>query len=186
MLREFSPDTPEGSFSRDLNTSKLWLCRALHKLDLVSFDSIYILGSWYGAMSLWLLHTHIHCDHMYCIDWDREKTQYVDHAMKRAHLSHKIHAVRADANQIAYEGNRILVINTSTNDMDSQEWLDNIPPGSVVVLQGRDNQALSNGVETLEKFDRMYPLTETLLVDSIVLEGVEGDLYTRFMKIGLV
>ena len=185
MLKESSPDTPQGSFTDDLNKSKVWICRVLDRLELTQFDSVYVLGSWYGSMSLWLLHFDIEFDHLYAVDWDREKTEYVKHVIKRAHLSDRISAIRADANKVNYQGNRILVINTSTNDIEGREWLNNIPRGSIVVLQGRDHQELSNGIETIDSFDRAYPLSETLYLGSIVVEDHEGYNYLRFMKIGV-
>ena len=183
-LAEFSPDTPSGSRSRDLDLSKLWLCQSLRDLDHTQFDMIYILGSWYGSLSLFLLSKHFEFDHAINVDWNREKTEYVDHVMKRAGLTHKIHAVAVDCNNLKYKGDNILVINTSTNDIEGRGWFDHIPSNTLVVLQGRDNQGISNGIETLSKFDRSYPLGNTLLLDSLVLTGVDDDVYQRFMKIG--
>ena len=181
IIKEFSPDTPKGSRSRDLNISKLWLCRELNRLDLNRFETVYILGSWYGTMPIFLLKKHIVFDHCYCIDWDEEKTDYVN----RLNLPN-VHAVAQDANTIKYKGDQILVINTSTNDIQGRDWLHNIPSSSTVAIQGRNQQAKSNGIETLVKFDKYYPLEKTLLLDSIPLEGVEGDIYSRFMKIGII
>ena len=185
MFKESSPDTPKGSLTPDLNKSKLWLCKVLHRFELEVFDRVYVLGAWYGTMGLWLLSQKIKFDKLYNVDWDREKTEYIDHEMKRAQLYGKIQAVRADANQVKYEGDRILVINTSTNDIRGLDWLRNIPAGSVVALQGRDHQEDSNGIETIESFDLAYPLRETLYLGSIVVEDYEGYNYLRFMKIGI-
>lgn len=184
-LAEYSPDTPQGSRSHDLNLSKLWLCRELNRLDLNRFDTVYILGSWYGSMGIFLVTQHIEFDHCYCIDWNREKTEYTAHYLKRMHLGNRITAIRADANDVQYQGERILVINTSTNDIEGFDWFTNIPGGTIVAFQGRDHQADSNGIETLEKFNRVYSLSETLLLDHLVLTGVDDDIYTRFMKIGI-
>ena len=185
MFKESSPDTPKGSLTPDLNKSKLWLCRVLDRLGLESFDNVYVLGSWYGSMGLWLLQQEFKFDRLYNVDWNREKSEYVDHLMKRAQLYGKIQAICADANNVKYEGDRILVINTSTNDIEGLDWLSNIPAGSVVALQGRDHQEDSNGVESIEIFDRKYRLRETLYLGSIVVEDYEGYNYLRFMKIGI-
>lgn len=185
MLKEFSPDTPSGSRSDDLNLSKLWLCRELKRLELDQFDTVYILGSWFGSMTMFLLSSHIEFDHCYCIDWNSEKTAYTAHVLKRMKLNDKIHAIRQDANTVEYQGDRILVINTSTNDIQGRDWLRNIPSGSVVALQGRDHQLFTNGIETLKAFDREYQLANQLFLDYITLTGVDEDVYTRFMKIGI-
>lgn len=183
-LIEFSPDTPSGSRSHDLDLSKLWLCQWLKSSGHNHFDTVYILGSWFGSLSLFLLSKHIKFDHAYNIDWSHEKTQYVDHVMKRAGLNHKIHSVAKDCNDIEYQGKNILVINTSTNDIEGRDWFNRIPSGTLVAFQGRDNQGISNGIDTLQKFDRAYPLSKTLLLDSLVLTGVDDDIYQRFMKTG--
>jgi hypothetical protein len=183
MLNESSPDTPLGSISPDLNLSKLWLCNMLKKFELTKFDNIYILGSWYGSMGLFLLTKGIEFDDAYNIDWDHEKTTNVMHMLKRMKLNDCIHAVRADANDIEYKGD-CLVINTSTNDIEGRDWFDNIPSDTPVVLQGKSDQEKSNGEDTMEKFNRAYPLSQTLLLDFLTVEDVKGNPYSRFMKIG--
>lgn len=184
MLKEYSPDTPQGSITPDLNKCKLWLCRKLHELDLVKFDNIYVLGSWYGSMGLFLVNKHIKFNSLYNIDWDTEKTEYAAHVIKRMKFNN-IHSVRADANEVEFVGDPILVINTSTNDIEGLDWLDNIPAGSLVALQGRDHQGDSNGIETIERFDRAYRLSRTLYLGTIVVKDYEGYPYLRFMKIGI-
>lgn len=183
-LVEFSPDTPEGSRSRDLDTSKLWLCQSLKKLGLDQFDNVYILGSWYGSLSLFLLVKHIKFKRAINIDWSHEKTEYVNHIIKRAALGNKIRAIARDCNDIEYQGEQMAVINTSTNDIEGMDWFDHIPSNTLVVLQGRDHQGTPNGIDTLSKFNRAYPLNKTLLLDTIPLTGVDDDVYHRFMKIG--
>ena len=136
-------------------------------------------------MGLFLISKHISFDHIYNIDWDHEKTEYVTHVLKRMHLNRHISAIRADANQVVYKGNQILVINTSTNDIRGSNWLANIPSGSIVALQGRDHQEDSNGIETLERFNSAYKLDKTLYVGAIVVKDYEGYNYLRFMKIGI-
>jgi len=54
LMNEVSPDTIEGSFSNDLVLSKLWLIRELKRMQ-PTFGTIYILGSWYGNLSLLML-----------------------------------------------------------------------------------------------------------------------------------
>lgn len=180
-----SPDTPQGSISPDLNLSKLWLCNVLRKLDLVSFDNVYILGSWYGSMGLFLISKHIQFSDIYNIDISNQKTQTVAHMLKRMHLNNHIHAVCMDANELQYHGHRILVINTSTNDIAGVEWFDTIPSGSCIVLQGKDHQDNSNGIETLSAFDFEYPMDRELFLSKLLLRDMQGNNYHRFMKIGI-
>jgi len=186
-LFEDSPDTPQGSRSQDLNLGKLWLLTELKRLGKADFDVVYVLGSWYGSMAPYLLHKHIMFDTAYLIDKKPKNTEFVQKTVKKLGINDVIIPVTQDCNQTDYKGQDILVINTSTNDMKNRGWLDNIPQGSVVALQGRDRQPTNpdNTEQTLEAFDKEHPLSQTLLLDSIKLTGVEGDAYKRFMKIGI-
>ena len=62
------------------------------------------------------------------------------------------------------------------NDIDGDDWLDNIPQGTLVAMQGRHG--------TLEDFDKQYPLRKTYFLDEVELEDPETE-YERFMKIGV-
>lgn len=180
-VHESSPDSVAGSQTKDLVQSKRWLINRLKQLGLESFDHIYCLGSWYGLLGSMLVDSDIKFKHLYLIDWDREKTDYV-----RKHIaSSRVHAVCMDVNLVSYIGDRICIINTSTNDIEDREWFEKIPSGSLVVLQGKDHQELSNGEETLKRFDKVYPLHKTLYLGSLVVEGVDDVIYNRFMKIGM-
>lgn len=182
---ENSPDTPKGSVTKDLNLSKMWLFKKLESLKLTEFDNIYVLGSWYGSLSLFLIESSLKFKTCYCIEIDREKVEYTRHYLKRMQLLGKIQSVLADANEIEYKGEQVLVINTSTNDIDEMVWYDNIKPGTLCVFQGRDHQAFGgNGIDTLKKFNQSYTLSETLFLGHLPLDDVHGDPYLRFMKIG--
>ena len=186
-LFENSPDTPQGSRSQDLNLGKLWLLTELKRLGKQDFDMVYVLGSWYGGMAAYLLYKHIMFDTAYLVDKKPKNTEFVQRTVKKLGINDVIIPVTQDCNQTDYKGNNILVINTSTNDMKNAGWLDRIPAGSVVALQGRDNQPTNpdNTGQTLEAFDQEHPLNQTLLLDSIKLTGVDGNPYERFMKIGI-
>lgn len=185
-LFENSPDTPEGSRTKDLNLGKLWLLTELNRLELNSFDNVYVLGSWYGSMGPYLLHKKIEFDTAYLVDIDPASTEWVQRFNHKLGIEDKIIAVTQDCCQTQFVGDRILVINTSTNDIPKTEWLDNVPPGTVVAIQGRDGQPdnADNLAQDIETFDQRYPLSETLVLDSIKLQGADGKTYNRFMKIG--
>lgn len=183
---ENSPDTPNGSISSDLNQSKFWLCRYLQHLNLTKFDYIYVLGCWYGSINFFLIKNNIKFDHIINIDKDRDKIKFVKNLIKQHNWADRIHAICQDVNNLTYQGNKILVINTSTNDIEGTDWLTNIPKNSVVALQGRDNQIESNGIETIEKFDQSYPLQKTLALKTKQLLSVDDEPYHRFLKIGII
>jgi hypothetical protein len=186
-LFENSPDTPQGSRTEDLNLGKLWLLTTLNRLDLTEFDNVYVLGSWYGSMGPYLLYKNIKFDTAYLVDIKPKNTEWTQRLNRQLGIEDKIIAVTQDCCQTQFRGDRILVINTSTNDIASTQWLDNVPAGSVVAIQGRDGQPDNpdNLHQTLESFDRAYPLAEELVLDTIELDGADGQTYKRFMKIGL-
>jgi hypothetical protein len=186
-LFENSPDTPQGSRTEDLNLGKLWLLTTLNRLDLTEFDNVYVLGSWYGSMGPYLLYKKIKFNTAYLIDIDPKNTEWTQRFNKQLGIEDSIIAVTQDCLDTQFQGDRILVINTSTNDIRFNQWLDNVPKGSVVAVQGRDGQPDNpdNLHQTLDSFDRAYPLAEELVLDTIELDGADGQTYKRFMKIGL-
>ena len=186
-LFENSPDTPVGSRTEDLNLGKLWLLTTLKRLGLDSFDNVYVLGSWYGSMGPYLLYKQIKFDTAYLVDIDPKNTEWTQRFNKQLGIERKIIPVTQDCCQTQFVGDRILVINTSTNDIPRTEWLNNVLLGSVVAIQGRDGQPNNpdNLTQDIKSFDQRYPLTETLVLDSIKLNGADGKTYNRFMKIGI-
>jgi hypothetical protein len=186
-LFENSPNTPQGSRTEDLNLGKLWLLTELNRLGLDTYDNIYVLGSWYGSFGPYLLYKNIKFDTAYLVDIKPKNTEWTQRLNRQLGIEDKIVAVTQDCCDTEFVGRRILVINTSTNDISNTQWLDNVPPGSVVAIQGRDSQPDNpdNLHQTLDSFDRAYPLAEQLVLDSIDLNGADGETYKRFMKIGI-
>jgi len=184
FLPESSPDTPMGSVTPDLMKSKLWLCQKLISLGETNFDRIYILGSWYGALALIMRRLPFEYRQIVCVDSSPEKARYLNRLLRK-HKIQDIISVCDRAENINYHEDEILVINTSTNDIVGTEWFRRIPTGSTVVIQGRDNQEDSNGVETLEIFDEQYLLDEEFYLGELKILGVDQEPYRRFMKIGI-
>lgn len=186
-LFENSPNTPAGSRTQDLNLGKLWLLTELNRLGLDRYDNVYVLGSWYGSMGPYLLYKNIKFDTAYLVDINPKNTEWVQRFNYRLGIEDKIIAVTQDCCQTQFVGKNILVINTSTNDIPSTEWLVNVPKGAVVAIQGRDGQPNNpdNQAQDTNTFDKLYPLEKTLVLDSIELKGADGNTYNRFMKIGI-
>ena len=185
-INEDSPDTPAGSRTKDLNLGKLWLLTELKRLGMDKFDTVYVLGSWYGSIAPYLLDKHIKFDTAYLIDIDPKNTEYVQKLVKEQGFSDRIIAVTQDCNTTDFKGDRILVINTSCNDIENQGWFEHIPQGAVVALEGRDNQPdnATNTTQDLDTFHAEYALEETYVLDKIQLKGYD-DTYNRFLKIGV-
>jgi hypothetical protein len=185
-INEDSPDTPAGSRTKDLNLGKLWLLTELKRLGMDEFDTVYVLGSWYGSMGPYLLDKHIKFDTAYLIDIDPKNTEYTQKLVKEQGFSDRIIAVTQDCNTTDFKGDRILVINTSCNDIENLGWFEHIPQGAVVALEGRDGQPdnATNTTQDLDTFHAEYALDETYVLDKIQLKGYD-DTYNRFLKIGV-
>lgn len=186
-ITEDSPDSPNGSRSKDLNLGKLWLLTELNRRNLDQFDNVYVLGSWYGSLGPYLIFKNLNFKQAYLVDIDPKKTSWVQDFNKKLGIDNKITAITQDCCKIKFTGKNILVINTSTNDIPKTQWLDHVPLGSVIAVQGRDNQPNNpnNLHQTLESFNQSYPLSSTFFLNQISLVDPRGEKYKRFMKIGI-
>ena len=181
-IDEASPDTLEGSFTLDLQYSKVWLLdevqKILKKSKIKKLDTIYNLGSWYSNMGLFLVANKLGFDKLINVDIDKDTLSTGEKLLDKLGISDKVEHMNKDVNTLDYRQLKSpgLVINTSTNDIDGDDWLDNIPQGTLVAMQGRHG--------TLEDFDKQYPLRKTYFLDEVELEDPETE-YERFMKIGV-
>ena len=181
-IDEASPNTLAGSFTPDLQYSKVWLLdevqKILKKAKVKQLDTIYNLGSWYSNMGLFLVANKLGFNKLINVDIDKDTLKTGQKLLDKLGISDKVEHMHKDANTLDYRQLKQpgLVINTSTNDIEGDDWLKNIPEGTLVAMQGR------NG--TLEEFDKQYPLNKTYFLDEVELEDPETE-YERFMKIGV-
>lgn len=175
-LNEFAPLTLNGSFHRSLIFNKLWLIKELNKIK-DQYSTIYILGSWYGNLSLLLTRSNIEFDHIVNVDQDVDVLKQGQRIAKQLGVADRIEPMAADVNDLDYRqlDQDGLVINTSCHDIDSQDWFDHIPAGTMVALQTRDD---------VDHSLSQYALQKTLYRGSIELEDPETP-YTSWLKIGI-
>ena len=175
-LFEFSPLTLQGSFSRGLIFNKLWLLHELKKIK-DQFSTIYILGSWYGNMSLLLSRSDIEFEHIVNVDSNAQVVKTGQRIAKKMNISDLIEPMIANVNNIDYRqlDNDGLVINTSCHDMKNTGWFNHIPEGTMVVLQSRTDvdDDLSD-----------YKLSKILYQGSCRLQDPEKK-YISILKIGI-
>ena len=191
MITESAPETLEGSFVPSLQLSKLWMCGALKRLmrqeNINKFNTVYSLGSWYGNMALFMLIKQVPFHTMVDVDLNPKYLAVSTRLMPKLYAQGRLVSLAADANTIAYDlPAPSLVINNSTNNMRNAGWLDHIPAGTWVALQGRSNEPKNrfNTVSNLAEFDQEYPMSETLFLGGIPLRDPD-DQYIRWMKIGI-
>ena len=183
-LTESSGYSLAGSFTRDLVASKVWLLTELARIA-PQVGTVYVLGSWYGNLGVLLaLDPIIQYKKLINVETDRKFLQ----ASKRIqdHLGmDNTQYMLADANTLDYRqlGSDGVVINTSLTDMPGQAWFDNIPEGTLVVLQSRDHDPGNAAHSTQDIIDR-YPLSEIIYDGRLELEDPETE-YTRDMVIGV-
>lgn len=183
LTNEESPDTLEGSFTDDLVVSKRWLAEKLKQgLGSHCARTIYILGSWYGNLALFLQQAGIVFDHIVLIDKDQSVLQASEKLLRPKFEKGKLIFIDTDAKDVVYDKPGI-IINTSINDM-STDWYNNVPEGRLVVVQGRDSIDRGTRIADMEQFTDMFPMTKTYYLGKKELSDPEKD-YTRYMKIGI-
>jgi hypothetical protein len=178
---EVSPNTLEGSFTKDLIFSKFWLCDKLSNvLRITTKDEpqvVFVLGSWYGNMGLILPLYPIPISKLVLVDTDRDCINKSRFILKN--LPFEVETRLQDAADVEYGNGPCVVINTSCNDMgDGRPWYPRIPTGSIVALQSRDDH------ESLPHMVWKYPMSNTFFLGSKHLTD-PTESYHRLMRIGM-
>ena len=182
-LDESSGYSLEGSFTRDLTTSKVWLLDELAKIK-PSITTVYILGSWYGNLALYMHLTDIvNVKKIINVETDQSMLDQSERMLDRVGANN-VEYMSKDANDLDYRQLGIdgAVINCSLTDMDGENWFKHIPDGTLVVMQARDHDPgyqFHSANDILKKF----PLDQVLYQGSLRLQDPETH-YHRFMVIG--
>ena len=181
---EASPDTLAGSFTPDLVSSKTWLCNHLKKeLGDRSAGDIYVLGSWYGNMGIFLQQAMIDFDRLIMVETRQRLLATARRLLEPLYQQGRLKLVLGHAEHIQYPQRNITVINTSVNDM-RRTWLQRVPAGTLTVIQGRNNLENSRvATDGAAQFYMKFPLDRTVYWGERRLRDPETR-YTRFMKIG--
>jgi len=175
-LLEFAPLTLAGSFHRSLIFNKLWLISELSRFK-DRFSTIYVLGSWYGNMSLLLARSNIQYDQIINVDRDARVVRAGQAIAEKMGLADGIRAIAGDANSLDYGDldSNSLVINTSCYEIKNTGWFDRIPAGTMIALETR--------TDVDEDLDD-YELSNVLYQGSRELTDPETD-YISILKIGI-
>ena len=183
-LDESSGYSLEGSFTPDLVFSKYWLIHELAKIQQ-HIGTMYILGAWYCNLALFLdRYQQVKVDKIINVETDREFLRTGKSLLDQAGADN-IEYMLKDANDIDYRqlGRRGAVVNTSLTDMKGTDWFENIPLGTLVVLQARDHDP-GEQFTGPKDIEQKFPLSRVLYSGSLDLEDPETK-YTRFMIIGI-
>jgi hypothetical protein len=183
-LDESSGYSLQGSFTPDLVFSKLWLMRELAKIQ-PRISTMYVLGSWYGNLALLLnRYPQVQVDQVINVENNPEFLKGSRNILNLADVDNVEYMLK-DANDLDYRqlDRNGVVVNTSLNDIKGTDWFENIPSGTLVAMQARD-QVENEQFVKLQDIEQKFPLDQVLYSDSLDLEDPETE-YTRFMIIGI-
>lgn len=182
-LDESSGYSLAGSFTRDLTASKIWL---LSELELIqqNYSTIYMLGSWYGNTALYLtLEGRIQADKIILVEKNKRFLSVSKQILDRVGATNTEYMLQ-DSNKLDYRqlGDQGCVINTSLTDMPGRAWFLNIPAGTLVAMQAR-NQDPGQQYDSTQDIINRFPLSKVLYHGKMQLRDPETE-YTRYMVIG--
>jgi len=180
---EASPNTLEGSFTPDLVESKTWLAKMLAKgLKGKNAGTIYVLGSWYGNMGIFLQQAGVKFDKLVLIEPNEKWLRHSKELLDTLNDEGKLVLIHQKAEDVVYKKPGV-VINTSCNET-GPVFLTKLPDNMLCLLQARNNvDDVLISTEDLQEFDELFPLGKTYYTGERELADPETD-YTRYMKIG--
>lgn len=185
-LQEVNPNTLKGSLGKNLIENKFWAFTELSKIKN-KFDTIYILGSWYGNAALMLsIDPRFEFEKIINVEIDRSM---LSTSQKLAKLSkeNRIEPMLKDANLLDYRqlGSDGLVVNFSCTNIQGNNWFANIPSGTMVLLSGRNNDpGADNQFDSLKEFKNTYPLNKNLFIGTKKFIDPETE-YDNYLVIGI-
>lgn len=182
-VNESSGYSLAGSFTHDLTQSKVWLITELAKI-VPTIETIYILGSWYGNLSLYLnLLGDIKFNNIINVEKNQSMLDQSERMLQHVGIDNVDHML-ADANTLDYRqlGPAGAVINCSLTDMPGTDWFKHIPNGTIVALQARDHDP-GYQFNSPEDILRKFPLDQVLYTGTKKFEDPQTK-YHRFMVIG--
>jgi hypothetical protein len=182
-VTEASPNTLEGSFTPDLVESKTWLAKMLAKgLKGKNAGTIYVLGSWYGNMGIFLQQAGVQFDKLVLVEPDEEALLRSKDLLQQIGDEGKLILIHQKAEDAVYEKPGV-VINTSCNET-GPVFLTKLPDNMLCLLQARNNNENTLfPTEDEEDFIDYFPLEKVYYTGKKSLEDPKIN-YVRYMKIG--
>lgn len=136
------------AFSDGQMRSKLWLCHELEKiLDSEKSHTIWIYGAWYGTLALLLLaREKVNIKKIHLFDIDPEAIKIARKVLDTWLINgptvkiHQTDCMTLDPSHLGeeLESSPDIIINTSCEHFESEQWLHLIPRGTTLVLQSTD------------------------------------------------
>lgn len=185
------------AFSDGQMRSKLWLCHELEKImKPEKSHTIWIYGSWYGSLAFLLLsreRANIKKIHLFDIDSEavRISRKVLDTWLINGPVV-EVHQKDCMALEVSKLGPDLgglpdIIINTSCEHFESEQWLRLIPAGTQMVLQSTDmvHPTHIQCPQNLEQFVRQAALSEVQFSGTCSFSYPNFE-FRRFMLIGTV
>jgi len=171
--------------------SKLWLAETLETVvkhqQINNPLEILILGGWYGQLHLFFrIRNNLKIKSTVSVDIDPEVKPVAEFLNETWVWLSKFSAVTADANDFLYAENDFnTIINTSVEHFDSKKWFENIPLGTLVVLQSNNmsHDDHHNNHNNLQDFLNEYKMSE-YYYDGVKMFSYPDQQFKRYMIIG--
>jgi hypothetical protein len=174
--------------------SKLWLAENLERVvDHCNLDDdlkILAIGGWYGILHFILkARSKLKIKNYRSLDIDPGVGKIAESINETwVWQNWKFKSITDDANIFKYTSEDFnTVINTSVEHIESNQWFENIPEKSLVVLQSNNmphDDHLHNH-QTLEDFIKSFPLNDILYHGQKLFQYNDENFFKRFMIIGI-
>jgi len=181
------------SFSSGQYLSKLWLAQTIERI-LPDYHqrpdgyTIWILAGWYGITNLILrTRNNLKIRQVRSFDLDPSCESIADKINETwVWQGWQFKAFTKDINLVDYEEKPDVVINTSVEHIDNDQWFHNIPKGTLVFLQSSDleHDDHSNVFKNTQEMMDRYSLSE-FLYDGVKYFDFGDCSYCRFMIAGI-
>lgn len=183
------------AFSDGQMRSKLWLCKELEELlDPSKPHTLWIYGAWYGTLALLLLvRERINIKKIHLFDIDPEAIKVARKVLDSWRINGTIvefHerdclSLNPSGAAVDFGGSPDVIINTSCEHFESDEWLKPIPPGTLVVLQSTDmvHPTHIRCPQSIEDFKGQISMSKTIFSGTLSFSYPNFE-FKRFMLIG--
>jgi len=151
------------AFTSGQISSKIWLCEQLEQIKFDKPQVVWVYGGWYGMMSFLLLsRNNIPIKHIRSFDIDPSAESIADLLLENwIWQGWKFKAFTADCNQMNFTNEKpTIIINCSVEHFEDTKWVDDIPQGTLLVLQSNNMSHATHVscVSSLAEFEQQYDL----------------------------
>ena len=184
-INEVNSLSLKGSLGGNLTENKFWAFTELSEIKN-KFDTIYILGSWYGNAGLLLsMDPRFEFDEIINVEKNKNMLK-VSGQLAKLQKDARIKSMHKDANRLDYRrlGPNGLVVNFSCTNISGNDWFERIPSDTMILLSGRNNDpGAVHKFNSVEEFSSTYPLTKILFSGQRTFEDPETE-YDAYLVIG--